>query len=161
MRNATDLSKNYDIDVLNSFKAWKVGLLDPEGKLVSVQMYGHFEELKKYSEFRDAIEQFEDSVADAEYDFVSRLEPDEHPGWHSFECWKYDEEDRLRQEILQKAYDLGWARVGLVLKRPKPHLLELETSEKNVAKLKRYAEDIAELLDANLIVTNVDKFKYY
>lgn len=146
-------------ELMSNFKASRNGLLTPEGELIVVSFYNHFNELAKYSDFKEDIENFKERVGDAEQDFIDSIPPGEHPGWHGFECWRYGEEDNLRQEILQKAYDLGWGRLGLAMKRPKPHLLELETSGKNLAKLKKSAKDIAEMVNAELFVHNVDHFK--
>ncbi len=147
--------------LMSSFKASKNGLLTPAGELVVVAFYNHFEELTKYSDFKEDIENFRERIGDAEQDFIDGIPPGEHPGWHVFECYRYGEEDNLRQEILQKAYDLGWGRLGLALKRPKPHLLELETSGKNLVKLKKAAKDIAEMVDAELFIHSVDQFNSF
>jgi len=148
-------------DLMMSFKASQNGLLNPDGELVVVSFYGHFSELAKHPDFIDDIENFNYRIGEAEQDFADSIPPGEHPGWHSFECWRYGEEDDLRQEILQKAYDLGWGRLGLAFKRPKPHLLELETSGKNLARLRKAAKEIAEMVNAELFINNVDRFKEF
>lgn len=151
----------YDLESLRSFKHDKTALLDPTGKLISVSLYGHFEELQKYPEFKDDIESFDTYISDAEDDFQRSIDPGEHPAWHSFESWKFTEQEEFRRDILSKAYDLGWARIGIV---PSKSILELETSGKNVSKLRRIAKEIAEMIstpkkDYTVLVTNVDKFK--
>lgn len=158
MEKLEELKMDYDAKTLKSFKTYGVGLLTPQGELVPTMLYGHFEELKKYSEFEKEIEQYEEQVTSYRYEFESTIEPGEHPCWHVFECNTYEWQNRLETTIMQKAYDAGWARIGMVHKRPKPHLVELETSGKNIKKLEKCAREIAELLDSELLITNVDKF---
>jgi len=153
-----------NLKTLQDFRDTKMGLLTPNGDLISVEQYGHFEELSKYPEFKDDIELFKQKINDAMHDFeMSNMDTDndydDHIEWHVFEIYRDEEEATLRQEILQKAYNLGWGRLGLMYRRPKPHLIELETSSKNISKLKKYAMDIAEMLDAELFIHKVDNFK--
>ena len=150
--------KSFDVNILTIFKMYKTGFLSPKGELIPVHLYGHFEQLKNYPEFRNDIEKFENMVADESVQFADGFGPDDHIEWHHFEMWKDDEADLFRQKILRKAYDLGWARVGLG-KKSKDRFLELETTKKNISKLKKSAKSLAEMLDAELIVTDVDKFQ--
>lgn len=150
---------SYSLETLKQFKSWGVGLIDPTGTLIPVQTFGHFNELKEHPEFESDILEFEQRVDDWQEEFYKSCPADEHIEWHVFELWRDQEQDDLRQQILKKAYDLGWGRIGFLSKSSDDNLVELETSRKNLNRLKTYGSQIAEMLDAELSVIDVDKFE--
>lgn len=137
-----EISTDELVKRMRAFKSSGMGLLNPNGELIPVGLFGHFEYLKKVPEFKEQIEYFTEMVRDAEDDFIHNLDPNEHPEWHSFEIWQDSETDKLRRDLMKKAYDLGWARIGLV---NNPYILEVETTKAS-AQLKNSAKELAELL---------------
>lgn len=146
---------NLSPSVLSKFKNSRNGLLTPDGELLPVAMFDHFFELKHRSELKELIDEFEKEVDNERAIFEDNIPDGEHPEWHTFDMWESRREDELRQEILDKAYKLGWGRIAFMQKRPKPHLVELETHPDSAKTLKQYAQSVAELCDAELQVHEV------
>lgn len=156
-----------NLKAIEEFRALKFGLLTPERELIPVPMYGHFGELKKRPEFRDSILSFQDRISEAEWDYSNSIPADEHPAWHCFESWRDGEEVDLAREIIDTAYKLGWARLGLFIRNTKAArknrwTLEVESSEESLMKLSRCIKDTAAMLNADLEMTplRVTKWRY-
>lgn len=149
--------KNLDSNVLSWFRTTRNGLLTPDGELLPVAMWDHLKELRRRPELEEMILQFEEEVSDAQYEFESGIGEDEHPAWHQFESWEIGHKEDLRVNIMDKAYQLGWGRIAFMQKRPKPHLVELETHPNTVQALQPYAQNVAELCDADLRVHETEK----
>jgi len=146
----------FDLDQLRKFRYERTGLLDPNGNLVVVPLYGHFEALKKYDIFHDRIEEFQNLVSQVAEDHAYGVPEGEHPEWHIFEAWQSSEENKLRTELINYAYKQGWGRIGYINNHHEP-MLELETNKETAGRLTKAARELAEMLDAELMITVVDK----
>jgi hypothetical protein len=151
--------KNLDEQTLQQFERCNNGLLTPEGKLLPVDQYQHFESLKAYEPFGQMIEEFEEYISEEANNFIEGIDPDEHPEWHRFEIFEMGEQHDFRMRIMGEAYKKGWGRIGCVVRRGEPVLLELETSSETARTLTPYAQCVAELLNCELKVTETDQFE--
>lgn len=141
-------------ETLSKFRSYGYGLIDPDGKIIPITLFNHFEELKKDERLAQEIEDFNDMIADAAIDHVRDLGEGEHPEWHLYEMWADREKERFRTEILEKAYALGWGRLGkFYYYDGRYEFVELEANEQHAPRLKKIAEELAAMLNYELKVT--------
>ena len=141
-----------DYDTLDSFKKIGFGLITPDDKLLVVSFYGHFDELKRYPEFKSDIEDFNDMLSEEAESFSDNIPDDAHPEWHLYEMWADDARHEFRAKILEKAYHFGWGRIGTFY-NANQWMIELECSKEHEKRLQKIAQEIATMLDCGLKVT--------
>jgi len=142
----------YNVDIIEQFRRTNVGFIDPIGQLHPVEFYQHFETLSKFDEFKDDIEAFENELEEASDAHIKSIPEGEHPEWHIYEIWEDNRTDEFKREIMYKAYGLGWVRVGTYDVN-----MELEGFETGIKKHRKYATEIAELLNAELTENVIKK----
>ena len=141
-------------ETLSEFRRYGYGLITPEGEVIPVTFMGHFDGLKRDERLAQEINEFEDMLSEEADEHVRYLREDEHPEWHLYEMWADGEKDRFRTEILEKAYSLGWGRLGKFdYWDGQCKFVELEASKEHINKLKKIAEELAEMLDYGLKIT--------
>lgn len=133
------------------------GWLLPDGNLLICSIYDHLDAVANsgyFPELKTVLADFEQYEENERDDFEASLDPDEHPGWHSFEYHMSKEKDQLRAVMLEYIYRQGWGRLG-TYQKSRVKFLELETKEQSVPNLKEYAHFIADVTDRNLKITTV------
>jgi hypothetical protein len=107
----TDEMKNFIDD------KYSVGWYDARNdKLYKCNLYSHFDFFIKNPGLVEGVVEkitsFNEYVSDEENHYASSIEPDEHPAWHVFECWKMDVESEHNKETMFILAENGWYRVG-------------------------------------------------
>jgi hypothetical protein len=151
--------KNLDERTLQQFERCNNGLLTPEGELLPVDQYQHFESLKAYEPFGQIIAEFQEYIQEEANSFIEGIATDEHPEWHRFESFEMGEQHDFRMRIMDEAYKKGWGRIGCVKRHGQNWFLELETSAETAPTLTPYALCVAEMLGYELKVTETAKLE--
>jgi hypothetical protein len=143
----------------------RFGVMSPTGEVFPCDMYNHVEVfIDQFNdpEINSQIEQLTDeSEADLEqalqdkYDWMNE-NPDEHPEWHHYEMYaddeKYSLKNRIKALVVNKAYSLGWARIGMTKK-----YVEFEGKEYFKNDIRFHGQQIAEMLNLEYRETFVQR----
>jgi len=147
------MSHVYDDIVLKQLKIQEYGWLTAFGVIYTCTMYNHCSLLMDIFKDDEIVKQMisrkDDDESRALEEQYSWMEdhPDDHPEWHHTEMYLSGLRDDLHSDIVNYAYSLGWARIGIMRAA---NAIEFEMGNTSYQhSLQAYGKEIATLLDMN------------